>query len=116
MDFPGCPPPPLIRDFRVAASLQYGYLRVGSPPLLCMIYGRSYHKSGYWNFNIRYNRPPRSTLATTTTAILSRLTRSSGSDFTHRTSFRLLSESRSANDLVASNVYLYALYFNFENQ
>lgn len=45
------------------ASLQYGYL-----PLLCMIYGRSYQKSGYWNFNIRYNRPSRSTVATTTTA------------------------------------------------
>lgn len=50
---------PLLRWFeiflRLASLRQFGYLR--SPPLLCMIYGRSYHKSGYWNFNIRYNRP-----------------------------------------------------------
>lgn len=50
---------PLLRwfeiFFRLASLRQFGYLR--SPPLLCMIYGRSYHKSGYWNFNIRYNRP-----------------------------------------------------------
>lgn len=31
--------------------------QVSSRRSVCMIYDRSYPKSGYWNFNIRYNRP-----------------------------------------------------------
>lgn len=73
-----------------------------------MIYGRSYQKSGYWNFNIRYNRPARSTVATTTilTLLYSTLPRPSIHDLPARIRTKLpsgLSESGSANDLVGSS-------------
>ncbi|KAL0132911.1 hypothetical protein PUN28_000563 [Cardiocondyla obscurior] len=60
----------LIRDFRGDArrfeifksSLGVCRARTSSAGLVrgvqfTMIYDRSYPKSGYWNFNIRYNRP-----------------------------------------------------------
>lgn len=50
-----------IRDFQQkrSSSLQNVHLleQVSSRHSVCMIYDRSYPKSGYWNFNIRYNRP-----------------------------------------------------------
>ena len=104
-----------IRDFPLASLRQFALWipRSWAPALLCMIYGRSYQKSGYWNFNIRYNRPTHSTVATTAILILLRpaaatqYSRSSSSE-SARIFLPVFQKTKRAkrDPLVARNLYI----------